>query len=49
MQQQRRERFREILDPNLSDAAADHLSTSNGGSAFVKSLIQTYLTLLPTI
>ena len=26
IQQQRRERFREIFDPNLSDAAADHLS-----------------------
>ena len=27
IQQQRRERFREIFDPNLSDAAADQLST----------------------
>jgi len=27
IQQQRRERFREVVDPNLSDAAADQLST----------------------
>ena len=28
IQQQRRERFREVFDPNLSDAAADQLSAS---------------------
>jgi len=27
LQQQRRERFREVFDPNLSDSAADQLTT----------------------